>query len=150
MEQDYIDKKLNAKIDEINRQENIYDVGTVIQVRDFIIEVSGMENVMFYEKINISNKAIGYVNSITEDSVTIAVLKIYAPINIGDVVYSTRTLYQGSYSPSSIGRVIDLFGEDKLSSKKFEDLDVLSLLHEKHVVFDVKAFFNRIVIDGRL
>lgn len=147
MEQDYIDKKLNAKIDEINRQENIYDVGTVIQVRDFIIEVSGMENVMFYEKINISNKAIGYVNSITEDSVTIAVLKIYAPINIGDVVYSTRTLYQGSYSPSSIGRVIDLFGEDKLSSKKFEDLEDIPIERPPIPIMD-RGVVNRPLLTG--
>ena len=37
-----------------------------------------------------------------------------------------------------------------VSHKKFEDLDVLSLLHEKHVVFDVKAVLTRELIDGRL
>ena len=37
-----------------------------------------------------------------------------------------------------------------VAHKKFEDLDVLSLLHEKHVVFDVKAFLDRQIVDGRL
>lgn len=37
-----------------------------------------------------------------------------------------------------------------VAHKKFEDWDVLSLLNEKHVVFDVKAFFDRTIIDGRL
>jgi len=37
-----------------------------------------------------------------------------------------------------------------VAHKKFEDLDVLSLLHERHVVFDVKAFFDSLIVDGRL
>ena len=88
MEQDYVDKQIDAKIIEINNNDNIYEIGSVVNVRDFIIEVTGINNVMFYEKINIANKAIGYVNSINENTVTVAVLKIDSPINVGDMVYS--------------------------------------------------------------
>ncbi len=122
MEHDYALKQVDDKLSEIAKNKNVYAVGEVINVRDFIIEVAGMDNVMFYEKVNIANKAFGYVNAINENSVTVAVLKITASINVGDLVYSTNTLYTGLYSPSSVGRIIDLFGEDKLTSKKFNDL----------------------------
>ena len=37
-----------------------------------------------------------------------------------------------------------------VAHKKFETLDVPSLLKDKHVVFDVKAFLAREIVDGRL
>ena len=37
-----------------------------------------------------------------------------------------------------------------VAHRKFEDLDVPSLLNDKHVIFDVKAFLDRSIIDGRL
>ena len=37
-----------------------------------------------------------------------------------------------------------------VAHKKFEDLDVPTLLAEKHVIFDVKAFLDRNIVDGRL
>ena len=37
-----------------------------------------------------------------------------------------------------------------VAHKKFEGLDILSLLKEKHVVFDVKCTLNRKLVDGRL
>jgi F-type H+-transporting ATPase subunit alpha len=147
MKQDYVDKQIDAKITEINNNDNVYDVGTVINVKDFIVEVSGMDNVMFYEKINIANKAIGYVNSINESSVTIAVLKIESAINIGDMAYSTNTLYMGAYSPSSIGRVIDLFGEDKLSAKKFDDLRDIPIERRTIPIMD-RGTVNRPLLTG--
>ena len=37
-----------------------------------------------------------------------------------------------------------------VAHRKFETLDVPSLLKDKHVVFDVKAFLDRNIVDGRL
>jgi UDP-N-acetyl-D-galactosamine dehydrogenase len=37
-----------------------------------------------------------------------------------------------------------------VAHKKFEGLDVTSLLKEKHVIFDVKCTLDRSIIDGRL
>ena len=37
-----------------------------------------------------------------------------------------------------------------VAHKRFETLDVPSLLKDRHVVFDVKAFLDREVVDGRL
>ena len=147
MEQDYVDKQIDAKIIEINNNDNIYEIGSVVNVRDFIIEVTGINNVMFYEKINIANKAIGYVNRINENTVTVAVLKIDSPINVGDMVYSTNVLYTGSYSPSSFGRVIDLFGVDKLSGKVFSDLVEMPIERKTIPIMD-RGTVNRPLLTG--
>ena len=37
-----------------------------------------------------------------------------------------------------------------VAHKAFEDMDVISLLTERHVIFDVKGFYNKKIIDGRL
>lgn len=37
-----------------------------------------------------------------------------------------------------------------VAHKKFENLDILSLLKDKHVVFDVKCTLDRNIVDGRL
>lgn len=37
-----------------------------------------------------------------------------------------------------------------VAHKKFEGLDVLSLLNELHVVYDVKCTLDRSIIDARL
>ena len=147
MERDYVDKQVDAKILSINNNENIYDVGTVINVKDFIVEVAGMVDVMFYEKINIANKAFGYVIAINESTINVAILKIDSPINVGDMAYSTNTLYQGSFSKSSMGRIIDLFGEDKISSKKFSDLIDIPIERKTIPIMDRTAV-NRPLLTG--
>ena len=37
-----------------------------------------------------------------------------------------------------------------MEDKKFEGINVLSLLKEKHVIFDVKCTLDRSIVDGRL
>lgn len=37
-----------------------------------------------------------------------------------------------------------------VSHKQFEELDILSLLNEKHVIYDVKCMLDRKIVDGRL
>lgn len=123
MEEDsYLSKIVDEKIEDISDKSNIYDTGIVTSVKDFLVRVEGMNDVMFYEKINISDKAIGYVNSIQENCITVALVEIKSTINVGDMTYSTNTIFQGKYSYESFGRIINIFGIDILSSKKFSHL----------------------------
>ena len=72
---DYVDNLLDDKINKIEQQKNVYDVGKVVQVKDFIVYANGLGNVSFYEKVNIANKAVGYVMKMETNSVVIDVLK---------------------------------------------------------------------------
>lgn len=147
MNTDYISNEVDAKMETIINNENVYDVGNVVNVKDFIVEISGFDNVMFYEKINIANKAIGYVNCINEDVVVVALLKITEPIVVGDLAYSSNELFTGQYSESSMGRIVDLFGEDKLSSKTFDDLVDIPIERKTIPIMD-RGTVNRPLLTG--
>ena len=123
MEDDnYLTRIVDEKIEKISDNSNVYSVGTVTGVKNFLIRVDGMDRVMFYEKINIGDKAIGYVSAIHENYVIVAIVDIKTPIIVGDMSYSTNTLFQGKYSNDAFGRIINIFGVDILSSKKFSSL----------------------------
>ena len=117
----YIQKMVDNKIESINKRNNVYGVGKVVSVKDFILEVVGLESVSFNEKVDIDNKGIGYVVQMKSNRVSVALLSQTKKINVGDSVYQTNELLEGEFSTESFGRVIDMFGNDKLTNKKFSN-----------------------------
>lgn len=115
-----IGNTVKSKIEKMENGTNEYAVGTVIKVREFILEVKGLDEVEFFEEVKILNKGIGYVTAISENYVTIAVVKEFEKINVGDEVIGTGKEFAITYSNQSFGHVIDIFGEDKLKNKKFD------------------------------
>ena len=59
----HIENLVNEKIKKIKDQENVFDSGKVIKVKDYILEVSGLENVSFFEKVKIWRKRYGICKS---------------------------------------------------------------------------------------
>ncbi len=118
----YIDEYLDNKIEKINENKNVYETGRVVKVTNFIIEVTGLEGVTFFEKVNIGNYGIGYVNAILENSCIVAVLKTDQMIKVNDIVYSTGEPLKTYFCNQFIGRIIDMFGNDLYTGNKFENL----------------------------
>lgn len=116
----HITNLVNEKVSKIKSKNNIFDSGKVIKIKDYIIEVSGLENVMYFEKVVIMEKGMGYVNAIYENSVSIAIVKESSKIEIGDVVNSTGEIFRAIFSEDAMGRITDIFGTDQLSGKPFE------------------------------
>ena len=133
---DIIDNVIEKKINDMKTGENIYEVGQVISINSYIIEVSGLDNAGFYEKILIGDKAEGYISSINTRSVTVALMLQSAPINIGDEAISTGKEYYAHYSQDSIGCIVDMLGNDKLKNKKFSDLDEIEMETEAMPLMD--------------
>ena len=50
MYNDYVSKTLDEKIDKINHKSNVYECGRIVKVSNFIIEVTGLDNLSFFEK----------------------------------------------------------------------------------------------------
>lgn len=132
---DYIDT-LNEKIDKINNNNNVYECGKIIKVTNFIIEAVGLDNLSFYEQVNIENYGIGYVTSILENSVIIAVLKTSQMIKVGDRVYSTGESLKTYFSNQYIGRIVDMFGTDLYTNKKFDDLVKINVENKAVSIMD--------------
>ncbi len=126
----YIDKVLNNKIMAIKNEKNVYELGRVKQVHDYIIEVSGLENAFFSERVYVGDKAEGYINHIGRNSVTVVLVKRSAPVYVGDEVLSTGAMFCAYYSYDSIGHIIDIFAEDKLRDEFFsnrQEIDIFTL-----------------------
>lgn len=118
----YVDQYINEKMDKINKNNNVYEFGKIVKINDFIIEVTGLNNLSFFEKVNIGDYGVGYVNAILENSVMIAVLKVSRRIQINDKVYSTGEILETYFSKQFLGRIIDMFGNDVYTHQKFADL----------------------------
>ena len=116
----HITNLVNEKVEKIKSKNNIFDSGKVIKIKDYIVEVAGLENVMDFEKVVIMEKGMGYVNAIYENSVSIAIVKESSKIEIGDVVNSTGEIFRAIFSEDAMGRITDIFGTDQLSGKPFE------------------------------
>lgn len=117
-----IDNIIDKKIDDIVKKNNIYHIGKVVKINNYIIEATGLEDVFFFEKIYIKDESnIGYVDKIEEDKVVIALVKTTGDIRINDPITASGEALQSSYSKNAMGMIIDPFGNDKMSGKKFND-----------------------------
>jgi len=123
----YVDKLIDKKIQNMQSGENVFGVGRVTKVKDFIIEVVGISGAAFYEKVNIANKAVGYVTKLETNHAIVAVVSLTEKICVGDVVYQTNEEFMGEFSSESMGKIIDLFGYDKLANKKFSNTSMIPI-----------------------
>lgn len=124
---DILTSNLNDTIDSIKNNENVYNTGNVIKVNDYNVEVTGLNDVAFYEEVNVSDKASGYVFGIYPDRVIVALVKINEEIKPGDMVYALKKEFKCLFSLDSVGKVIDVFGNDLIAGKKFDNLVELSV-----------------------
>lgn len=116
----HITNLVNEKVSKIKEKNNIFDSGKVIRIKDYIVEISGLENVMYFEKVIIMEKGMGYVNAIYENSVSVAIVKEYSQIEMGDTANATGEIFKAIFAEDALGRITDIFGIDQLSGKPFE------------------------------
>ena len=85
----YIENLVNAKLRNMKNMNNVYEVGHVSKVKDYILEVVGLESVGFYERVVIANHSVGYVTAIEKNTVMVALLQRTNAIYVGDEVVTT-------------------------------------------------------------
>lgn len=138
---------LNETVDSIRNNDNIYNTGKVIKVNDYNIEVTGLNDVAFYEEVNVSDKATGYVFGIYADRVIVALVKINEEIKPGDMVYALKKEFKCLFSLDSVGKVIDVFGNDLIAGKKFDNLVELSVENKPVSLMD-RGLVKREMLTG--
>ena len=138
---------LNGSIDNIKNNNNVYTSGRVIKVNEYIIEVSGLNDISFYEKVNVDDKANGYVFGIYPDRVIVALVNIYDVIKPGDIVYGLKKEFKCLFSLDSVGKVIDVFGNDLIAGKKFDNLVEISVENNSTSIMD-RGPVNRELLTG--
>ena len=138
---------LNDTVDSIKSNDNIYNTGRVINVNEYNIEVTGLDDVSFYEEVNVNDKATGYVFGIYADRVIVALVKINGEIKPGDMVYALKKEFKCLFSLDSIGKVIDVFGNDLIAGKRFDNLVELSVENKPLPLMD-RGLVKREMLTG--
>lgn len=144
---DIITSNLYGTVDSIKNNNNVYNTGKVIKVNDYNIEVTGLNDVSFYEEVNIQEKASGYVFGIYPDRVIVALVKINEEIKPGDMVYALKKEFKCLFSLDSVGKVIDVFGNDLIAGKKFDNLIEISV-ENKNVPLMDRGLVKREMLTG--
>lgn len=134
-----IKDNVDKTIEEIKENKNIYSTGRVIKVNKYNIEVSGLNDVSFYEAINVNNKASGYVMGIFPNKVIVSLIEIKSEVVPGDLVYALKKQFKCQFSMDSIGKVIDIFGNDLIAGKKFEKLVDVNIENQTTPIMDRTA-----------
>ena len=120
--QENVSDVISKKIDYIANKNNIYHSGKVIKINEFVVEVSGLSNAFYFEKVFIgSEDNIGYVDKIEPNKIILSLVKTNGEIHVGDEVFTTSEPLQASYSVESLGMVIDPFGYDKMTGRKLNN-----------------------------
>lgn len=114
--------KVDKKVEEIKSNNNIFSVGKVIKVNPYTVIVSGLNDITYYEEVNIADKAKGFVFAIGKNNITISLVEVNDKINPGDEVYSLKKQFKCLFSMDSMGKVIDIFGNDLIAGKRFDNL----------------------------
>ena len=91
---DQITELLKEKIKSFDESIDVLEVGEVIQVGDGVARVSGLENVMSSELIEMPNNVFGMALNLEEDNVGLVLFGETSLVKEGDIVKRTGRLWK--------------------------------------------------------
>jgi F-type H+-transporting ATPase subunit alpha len=107
---DEISAILKKRLEGFEKETEIYDVGTVLQVGDGIARVYGLSNVMAGELVEFEAGVMGMVLNLEEDSVGCVLLGEDIEVKEGEVVKRTNRIVEVPVGKELLGRVINPIG----------------------------------------
>lgn len=114
---------IKQQLEGFEKESEIYEVGTVLQVGDGIARVYGLNSVMAGELVNFDSGVSGMVLNLEEDSVGVVILGDDKAIKEGETVKRSRRIVEIPVGKELLGRVIDptgapLDGRGPISTKE--------------------------------
>lgn len=135
----YMDDLITRKIKQIQQEQNVYQVGRVTSVKEYMVEISGLDEAAFMERVQIGTGAYGYVSAIRRNSLMVAVVEGVEHIVVGDEAVATGEQFSALYSPDSVSHVIDMFGHDRMANASFDYLMSLPIERPTIPIMDRRA-----------
>ncbi|PID52791.1 MAG: F0F1 ATP synthase subunit alpha [Candidatus Moraniibacteriota bacterium] len=111
MSKDYIVEQLKKQIADVEIDTQKEKVGTVLEVRDGIVRMDGLSDVMASEMLTFSDGTVGVALNLEEEQVGAMILGDYKGIKEGDEVKSTGKILSIPVSDKIVGRVINPIGD---------------------------------------
>ncbi|HWP82950.1 MAG TPA: F0F1 ATP synthase subunit alpha [Bacteroidota bacterium] len=108
---DEISAILRRQLSGFEKEVDVYDVGTVLQVGDGIARVYGLSKVMASELIEFPENTYGMVLNLEEDNIGAVIFGESSHIKEGDTVKRTKRLASMPVGDQMLGRVINPLGE---------------------------------------
>lgn len=108
---DEITAILRKQISGFEREVDIYDVGTVLQVGDGIARVYGLQKVMASELVEFPNGVFGMALNLEEDNVGCILFGNDTLVKEGDQVRRTGKVMSMAVGEAMLGRVINPLGQ---------------------------------------
>ena len=106
-----ITKIIREQIKNYEHRLQASQTGVVILVGDGIAKVSGLDNCMAGELVELSNGSFGMAQNLEEDTVSVIILGSDAGIKEGDTVKRTGKVVSVPVGQKLIGRVVNALGE---------------------------------------
>ncbi len=125
---DEISAILRKQLSGFEKEVDVYDVGTVLQVGDGIARIYGLSKVMASELIQFPNDVFGMVLNLEEDNVGCVLFGESTLIKEGDTVKRTGRVASMPVGDEMLGRVINPLGQavdgrGPVETKKFLPLE---------------------------
>jgi len=125
---DEITTVLRKQLSGFEKEIDIYDVGTVLQVGDGIARLYGLSQVMASELIEFPNDVFGMVLNLEEDNVGCVLFGDDTKIKEGDTVRRTKRVASMPVGEAMLGRVINPLGQPidgrgSIKTEKFSPLE---------------------------
>ncbi|MFN4908206.1 MAG: F0F1 ATP synthase subunit alpha [Bacteroidota bacterium] len=107
---DEISSILRKQLTGFEKETDIYEVGTVLQVGDGVARIYGLTNVMASELVEFPNGVVGMVLNLEEDNVGAVLFGDDSLVKEGDQVRRTGRIASVPVGDALLGRVVDPLG----------------------------------------
>ncbi len=107
---DEISAILRRQLTGFDKETDIYEVGTVLQVGDGVARIYGLANVMASELVEFPNGVVGMVLNLEEDNVGAVLFGDDSLVKEGDQVRRTGRIASVPVGDALVGRVVDPLG----------------------------------------
>jgi len=108
---DQLTKLLKEKIEKFEGAVNVSEVGEIIQVGDGVARVSGLENVMSSELVELPNNVYGMALNLEEDNVGLVLFGESRMVKEGDLAKRTGRVVEVPVGEAMLGRVVNPLGQ---------------------------------------
>src|SRR3990167_6861407 len=105
-----ISKLIEARINALDVSAELRTEGTIVSLKDGIVRIYGLGNVMFGEMIEFPGDTFGLAFNLERDSVGAVVLGPYEHLEEGMTVRCTGRILEVPIGESLLGRVVDALG----------------------------------------
>ena len=102
---------LTAEIEKFDLNIDVSEVGEVLEIGDGVARVSGLENVMSSELVELPNDVFGMALNLEEDSVGLVLFGESQKVKEGDIAKRTKRVVEVPAGEGMLGRVVNPLGQ---------------------------------------